>query len=615
MSDGRSRELARAIRSGGVLDALQAAADVRRLPAARVDPRPLLNVVSHGDALARAAAGYALGRVPGAAVDRALLSLLEADDATLREAAALTLSERPPWSPALPALRRDAVAGGFGGMLAELALDEWSRGGRADAAPGARACVRPAAGLRVAQVVLQGRIDAGLRAAGAGDGGGLATLVVHLSKALGRRAEIDHVVTLTRAFTDEHAEASHELPCEPIDERSTIHRVAFGPKGYLATAEMWPHRREAERALERMLRRLLPLDVVHLRFADVGTFAAARVCKRLGIPVCFTLAADPHVVIRSAERSGTLSRETFAEADGRDHFLFRAHLVETMLWQADGLVAFPRQEGESDLTDLLGIDRRRGRARSIKTVAEGVSLRTLDGAARGTGTEPGAWRDLRAAIGDLAPARAGLPLVVSVGRFHRVKGFHRLLEAWAGDPELFAAFNLAIVGGNIEHPTAEERGVIRAMREVGRRHPRAQDGLLLLGHRSHDAVAALLHVARSGLPGAVAANGVYACASDKEEFGLALLEALAVGLPVVAPRTGGPATYVDDGVTGVLVDTSSIRDLRRGLSETATLREDETRAARASALVRNRFSIDGMAAQLTRLYAELAGAERLEEAA
>jgi hypothetical protein len=45
------------------------------------------------------------------------------------------------------------------------------------------------------------------------------------------------------------------------------------------------------------------------------------------------------------------------------------------------------------------------------------------------------------------------------------------------------------------------------------------------------------------------------------------------------------------------------------------LRADETRAARATALVRSRFSIDTMAAQLTRLYAELAGVERLEEAA
>jgi glycosyltransferase involved in cell wall biosynthesis len=128
-------------------------------------------------------------------------------------------------------------------------------------------------------------------------------------------------------------------------------------------------------------------------------------------------------------------------------------------------------------------------------------------------------------------------------------------------------------------------------------------------------VAELLHGARAGVPGAVAANGIYACASDKEEFGLALLEALAVGLPVAAPRTGGPRTYVEDGVTGVLVDTTSIEDLRRGLREAASLREDETRAARASALVRSRFSIDTMAAQLSRLYAELAGFEPLEEAA
>jgi glycosyltransferase involved in cell wall biosynthesis len=378
---------------------------------------------------------------------------------------------------------------------------------------------------------------------------------------------------------------------------------------------MWPHRREAERALEVTLRRLLPLDVVHLRFADVGTFAAARVCRRLGIPVCFTLAADPHVVIRAGERSGSLSRETFAEADGRDHFLFRAHLVETMLRQADGLVAFPREEGESDLRDLLGIDGGGGGAPKISTVAEGVSLRTLDRTGSVVGAEPPAWRHLRGAVRSLPRSRGGLPLLVSVGRFHRVKGFHRLLEAWAGDPELYAAFNLAVVGGNLAHPTEEERGVIRSLHEVGQRHPWARDGLLLLGHRSHDAVAELLHAARSGVPGAVGASGVYACASDKEEFGLALLEALAVGLPVAAPRTGGPPTYVEDGVTGVLVETTSIEELRRGLRQAASMREDETRAARAAALVRSRFSIDVMAMQLTRLYTELAGVESLEEAA
>ena len=47
---------------------------------------------------------------------------------------------------------------------------------------------------------------------------------------------------------------------------------------------------------------------------------------------------------------------------------------------------------------------------------------------------------------------------------------------------------------------------------------------------------------------------MYVDGAVKEEFGLAVLEAMAAGLVVVAPSTGGPSTYVDDGDTGVLVD-------------------------------------------------------------
>ena len=615
MTRARTRELVRAIELGGVLDALRAASELRRRPVATAELDPLLRLAEHGDTLARACSGYALARWRGGDVDRALLSLLTSGEESLRRAGALVLSERPRFEAAAPSLRAQAASGGLGGMLASLVLDEWGASRRH------REQLRPlrsgSRGLRVGQLFLQGRIDAGLHEVGAGDGGGLATLVVQLSRALGRRPEIDSVVTVARAFADEHSIVSHDLRHERVARGSSIERIAFGPEGYLSTADMWPYRAEIERELEDALLRLPALDVMHLRFADVGTFAAARVCRRLGIPVCFTLAADPHVVIRAAEEAGRLSRETFAEADVRERYLLRAYIVESMLEQAAGLVAFPRPDAAADLQELLGIELEGPQAGRLRTVSEGISIRTLDRAAVAAAgpDEPDVWQDLRRAVATLPAERAGLPLILSVGRFHRVKGFDRLLEAWAGDPVLFAAFNLALVGGDLERPTKEEADVLRRLGIVEERLPHARSGRLLLGHRSHDDVALLLHAARIGIEGAVGPDAVYACPSDKEEFGLALLEALGAGLTVVAPVVGGPATYVEHGVNGCLVDTTSVGALRRGLADAAGLRHVEGRAAAATALVRERFSIEGMAAKLTELYLDVSDSARLEVAA
>src|ERR1051325_4416678 len=43
-------------------------------------------------------------------------------------------------------------------------------------------------------------------------------------------------------------------------------------------------------------------------------------------------------------------------------------------------------------------------------------------------------------------------------------------------------------------------------------------------------------------------------ASDPEPFGIALVEGMAAGLPVVAYSRGGPAEILDTGVTGILVE-------------------------------------------------------------
>jgi len=578
-----------------VLEAVTGALALRRRRVDDLRGRRLVRAARRADPTAQLLVLHALAR-GGQGTGRLLVDeLLGSDDR--RTHAAWVLGERPRYPRAIAPLTALAAGGGFGAMVADVTLERW-RTPPPPAPPPARS--GGTRGLRIAQVSLQGRLDAGLRGAGAGDGGGLATLLVSLTRALDAHPAVSEVVTFTRAFEDPSFPGLYSLPQEPIGRRSRIARLRYGPEMYLPTAAQWEYRREIEEALARAVARHGPFDVAHLRFADVGTFVAARVFRRLGVPVVFTLAPDPHSVLRDAEATGRLDRSTFPAADLEQQYVFRAWLVDRMMREAAALAVLPRPGLEGELRDLLGPGFDAVRPDRLCTIPEGIAV---DAAARQPAVADGpSTRSLASAIATLPAERRGLPLLLTVARLNRVKGIPALVEAWAGDAGLLEGFNLAIVGGDLEHPTPEERHVIAEIRAVCARLPQARSGLVLLGHRPHDEVPQLLRAAAHGIPGVVAAGGVYACSSRKEEFGLSLLEALAAGLPVVGPDRGGPPTFVEDGTTGFLVDTTDLASLRTGLRRAASVRLDPARAARARSLVEERFTIDAMAGRLVGLY-------------
>jgi glycosyltransferase involved in cell wall biosynthesis len=243
------------------------------------------------------------------------------------------------------------------------------------------------------------------------------------------------------------------------------------------------------------------------------------------------------------------------------------------------------------------------RHQSVRVVAEGIDTRLIDRAIETAHTpcdnaRPGDVLDELAAR--ISPSRRGLPLVVSVGRFNPVKGMDRVVSAWASDPKLHEACNLVIVGGDLAAPSATEAAVLEAIDRLVPRFDRRRDGVILLGGRPRVDVARLLVSAVSGRTGDWAAGGVYVDGALKEEFGLAVLEALAAGLVVVAPSTGGPSTYVEHGDTGVLVDPGA--DLGDAIRDAFGLVARSGRQERARAMVEQRYSIETMAAQLVQLY-------------
>ncbi|GKU75832.1 glycosyltransferase [Paenibacillus sp. L3-i20] len=82
----------------------------------------------------------------------------------------------------------------------------------------------------------------------------------------------------------------------------------------------------------------------------------------------------------------------------------------------------------------------------------------------------------------------------------------------------------------------------------------------------------------------IASSSVLVCCSRTESFGLVLAEALALGVPVIATKCGGPEEILDGGKYGLLVDqnSSSLSAALERLMTDATLysqfRNDATKA-------------------------------------
>jgi glycosyltransferase involved in cell wall biosynthesis len=110
---------------------------------------------------------------------------------------------------------------------------------------------------------------------------------------------------------------------------------------------------------------------------------------------------------------------------------------------------------------------------------------------------------------------------------------------------------------------------------------------------------------RSDVPNALAAFDIYALTSRYEGFSLAVVEAMAAGLPVVATRCGGPEQILDDGVTGLLVENGSAEAIANAIERLRANADDRRRLGNAARnAVSERFTLEAQARAYERLYEE-----------
>jgi glycosyltransferase involved in cell wall biosynthesis/phosphoheptose isomerase len=339
----------------------------------------------------------------------------------------------------------------------------------------------------------------------------------------------------------------------PMAPRVLVHHVAAGPPEHIPKDELLPHMDAFAEELRRHWRRSRP-DVVHTHFW-MSAYAALRAAQPLGIPVVHTFHA-----------LGVVKRRYQGDRDTSPPE--RNEIERDIVRRVDQIVATCTDE----VFELIRLGASNHRLTVIPCGVD-LSLFRPDGRSE--------------------PRRSDRRRLVCVGRLVERKGIGNAISALAELPDT----ELIVAGGAPRAELARDPQARRLLRTADAEG--VADRVELRGRLRHEEIPPLLRSAD-----ALVSVPWY------EPFGIAPLEAMACGVPVVASAVGGMIDTVVDGVTGVHVpprDPERLAAALRPLLADHELRIDYGRAGVKRA--RRLYDWNRIAASTLDVYARVVRAQ------
>ncbi len=439
------------------------------------------------------------------------------------------------------------------------------------------------------------------------DFGGQLVYVREVARTLGKMGHRADIVT--RRIVDANwPEFASETDAYPGHENVRILRVPCGPDRFLPKEELWPYMGEWAEGVARLYRAERSWPTLWTGHYADGGLAAALLEEASGTPFTFTGHS-----LGAWKLDFLLQRDpdALAEVDARYNFGARIQAERAAMARSAVIVtnsAAERREqyhhpAYRDATDVED-DRR------FAVIPPGVNFDIFAPGARSPREEETRARIRGAHERDIDPGRRSLPAVIAWSRLDPKKNHGALVEAFARHPELRDRANLIIITRGLDDPLRdpdsapeEERPVLRALiSEVERSN---LWGCISAFSLSGQTTLAALY--RWG----TATGGVFCLPAEYEPFGMTVVEAMAVGLPVVATRNGGPRETTDGGRAGLLADPRDPDDIAEQLLR--LLSDGETWQAyadRGRQHARARHNWRRTAESYLRLSAEAARGER-----
>jgi glycosyltransferase involved in cell wall biosynthesis len=135
------------------------------------------------------------------------------------------------------------------------------------------------------------------------------------------------------------------------------------------------------------------------------------------------------------------------------------------------------------------------------------------------------------------------PLIGIVGRLQRWKGMHTLVQAMPQILQKYPDAHCVVVGGKHDLEADYEDFLIQQITDLGLNERVIMAGL------------------QRNIPEWIQAMDIFVHASDHEPFGIVIIEAMALGKPVVAGNAGGPTEIITNGVNGLLTAYGNVNEL------------------------------------------------------
>jgi sucrose-phosphate synthase len=398
------------------------------------------------------------------------------------------------------------------------------------------------------------------------DFGGQLVYVKEVAQALGRLGHQADI--LTRRIVDpDWSGFEEQLDHYPGHPGVRIIRVDCGPSGFVRKELLWPYLNERATNVLRFyqVEDQMP-DIWTGHYAD-GGLAGVMVSEASNRPFTFT----GHSL--GAQKLERLlgSTKDLTELDDEFHFGARISAERIVMSRAGRIVVSTRQEQESQYGHRWYSEAINARDDSrFAVIPPGVNLTLFDQDASNSSENEAQQKVERALARDVAPERVALPCVLASARLEPKKNHVGLVRAFARSQELQSNSNLlfAVRGlatslrdAQIEKSDLpdEANRILTEIGELADRHG-LWDKVATVSLEGQDELAATYrHLSKR--------HSIFCLPAHHEPFGLAPLEAMAAGLPVVSTRFGGPSESMVDGDReyGVLVDPNDPEELARGL--------------------------------------------------